>query len=84
MHRWWSGSHESLQRIRLGFDSLPMLHNIHMPNIPGDVVFPMIVGVVELAAGVRYAYSGKWALAVAWVCYGFAAVALALADMMKR
>lgn len=41
--------------------------------------FTLAVAALNSAAGVQYALTGKYALAVAWVCYGIAAVALGMA-----
>ncbi len=43
-------------------------------------VFPYLVGVLELGAGIVYAYNGKWWLALAWGAYAIAAYGLARAS----
>lgn len=43
------------------------------------MLFPLAVGVLEFAAGVVYFVYDKPALGIAWVAYGFACVALAVA-----
>lgn len=44
------------------------------------VVFPCLVGVLELAAAIAYAFARQWLLALAWACYAVAAVAFAFAS----
>jgi hypothetical protein len=39
-------------------------------------VFPTIVGLLDLAAAVVYAFNKQWALAITWACYAIAAVSL--------
>jgi len=40
-------------------------------------IFPWAVAVLELGAGVVYLCAGQWRLAVLWLGYGVAAMALA-------
>ena len=42
------------------------------------MIFPLVVAVAELIAGIVYATQGKWGLAFAWLCYSLACVGLAL------
>lgn len=42
-------------------------------------VLPLAIAALEFAAGLVYAYNGRWWLAMAWVCYGVACVGLAMA-----
>ena len=39
-------------------------------------VFPYAVGLLDLGAAAVYAINKEWALAVTWLCYAVAAVAL--------
>ena len=41
-------------------------------------VFPIAVGLMDLAAAVVYATNKQWALAITWFCYAIAAVALGM------
>jgi len=41
--------------------------------------FTLAVAALNGAAGVQYALTGKFTLAVVWVCYGIAAAALGIA-----
>lgn len=43
------------------------------------VIFPLLVGVLEFAAGCVYAYQRQWWLALTWVAYAVACVGLAMA-----
>ena len=42
------------------------------------LIFPLLVGLLELCAGLVYAWAGQWWLALAWVCYALACVGLAM------
>ena len=42
------------------------------------MVFPLLVGSLELCAGIVYAYNHQWALAVVWAAYAVACVGLAI------
>ena len=39
-------------------------------------VFPYAVGLLDLGAAVVYALNQQWALAITWLCYAVAAVAV--------
>jgi hypothetical protein len=41
-------------------------------------IFPLLVGLLELCAGVIYAWKGQWWLALAWAAYAVACVGLAM------
>jgi len=41
-------------------------------------VFPLLVGALELCAGIAYAVNRQWWLALAWGCYALACVGLAM------
>ena len=41
-------------------------------------VFPIAVGLMDLAAAIVYAMNKQWALAITWFCYAIAAVALGM------
>lgn len=44
------------------------------------LVFPLLVGALELAAACVYAWVGQWWLALAWACYAVACVGLAMGE----
>lgn len=41
-------------------------------------VFPILTGVLELAAGIVYLMHREYLLALAWTCYAIAAISLGL------
>lgn len=43
-------------------------------------IFPYLVGILELGAGLVYAWNSKWWLALAWISYAVAAYGLARAS----
>ena len=43
-------------------------------------VFPLLVGALELCAGLVYWWQGKPWLALAWICYAVACVGLAMGE----
>lgn len=48
-----------------------------MPTLSGFMFFfPYAVGLLDLGAAAVYALNKQWALAITWLCYAIAAVAL--------
>lgn len=43
------------------------------------MIFPLVVGVLELVAGIVYVVKGQYGLGVAWISYAVACVGLAFA-----
>jgi hypothetical protein len=43
------------------------------------MVFPLLVGLLELFAAIVYAYDRQWWLAMSWFFYALACVGLAMA-----
>lgn len=49
-------------------------------RVSATQVFPCVVGLLELCAGIVYATHRQWALAVAWTAYAVAAICFAVAS----
>ena len=46
--------------------------------IPITMIFPLLVGLLELCAAVFYMLNNQWWLALAWFAYAVACVGLAM------